>query len=153
MPVVESYFGRAEEKAILLEFIPPKETIICFTDALAFSQVMDNLVSNAVKYSPHNTHVWVEAVSTPHAVRIAVRDEGPGLSDEDQSRLFGKFARLSAQPTGGEHSTGLGLSIVKKMVESMNGKVWCDSEQGHGAVFVVELPGVTSVKYETILKE
>ena len=61
-----------------------------------------------------------------------MQDEGPGLSAEDQKKLFGKFARLSAKPTGGEHSTGLGLSIVKKMVEAMNGKVWCESELGQG---------------------
>lgn len=73
-------------------------------------------------------------------VQIAVKDEGPGLSENDKADLFKKFARLSAQPTGGEQSTGLGLSIVKKMVESMNGKVWCDSEQGQGATFIVELP-------------
>jgi signal transduction histidine kinase len=62
------------------------------------------------------------------------------LTDDDKSKLFGKFARLSAQPTGGEHSTGLGLSIVKKMVEVMQGRVWCESELGCGATFVVELP-------------
>lgn len=55
-------------------------------------------------------------------------------------KLFGKFARLSARPTGGEHSTGLGLSIVKRMVEAMNGSVWCESELGKGATFIVELP-------------
>ncbi len=74
------------------------------------------------------------------SVRIAISDEGPGLTESDKRRLFEKFARLSAQPTGGEHSTGLGLSIVKKMVEAMNGRVWCESEFGKGAMFVVELP-------------
>jgi signal transduction histidine kinase len=74
------------------------------------------------------------------SVRIAFQDEGPGLTESDKRRLFEKFARLSAQPTGGEHSTGLGLSIVKKMVEAMNGRVWCESELGNGATFVVELP-------------
>jgi signal transduction histidine kinase len=69
-----------------------------------------------------------------------VRDEGPGISAEDQKRLFGKFARLSAQPTAGEHSTGLGLAIVKRLVESMKGKVWCESELGKGAAFIVEFP-------------
>ncbi|MCU0427695.1 MAG: sensor histidine kinase [Candidatus Kapabacteria bacterium] len=73
-------------------------------------------------------------------VRIEVADEGPGISEEDMKKLFGKFARLSARPTGGEHSTGLGLSIVKKMVEAMNGRVWCESELGKGATFIVELP-------------
>jgi signal transduction histidine kinase len=55
-----------------------------------------------------------------------VRDEGLGFQDFDKDKLFGKFARLSAQPTAGEHSTGLGLNIVKKLVETMNGKVWCE---------------------------
>jgi hypothetical protein len=66
------------------------------------------------------------------------------LSAEDQQKLFGKFARLSAQRTGGEHSTGLGLSIMKKLVEAMNGRVWCESEEGKGATFVVELPAGSS---------
>jgi signal transduction histidine kinase len=73
-------------------------------------------------------------------MRLEVQDEGQGLSDEDKQRLFGKFARLSARPTAGEHSTGLGLSIVKTMVERMKGRVWCESEYGHGATFIVELP-------------
>ncbi len=73
-------------------------------------------------------------------IRIEVQDEGPGISADDMKKLFGKFARLSARPTGGEHSTGLGLSIVKKMVEAMNGKVWCESEVGKGATFIVDLP-------------
>ena len=73
-------------------------------------------------------------------LRVEVQDQGPGLSADDQKKLFGKFARLSAKPTGGEHSTGLGLSIVKKMVEAMNGKVWCESKLGQGATFIVELP-------------
>jgi signal transduction histidine kinase len=103
-------------------------------------QVLENLVSNAVKYSPAGKNIFVRLKKLSEAVRIEVQDEGPGLSVEDQKKLFGKFARLSAKPTGGEHSTGLGLSIVKKMVEAMNGKVWCESELGRGATFIVEFP-------------
>src|SRR5690606_24957799 len=77
-------------------------------------------------------------------VRVEIQDQGPGLSEADRQRLFQKFARLSAQPTGGEHSTGLGLSIVKKLVEAMNGRVWCESEQGRGATFIIEFPAVCS---------
>jgi signal transduction histidine kinase len=105
-------------------------------------QVLDNLISNAVKYSPLGKRILVRVVNTDRAVRIEIQDEGPGLSEDDKSKLFGKFARLSARPTGGEYSTGLGLSIVKKMVEAMNGKVWCESELGKGATFIVELPCV-----------
>lgn len=139
MPVVESYHVKAEEKGITIHFAPPEEAIVCFADSMAFSQVLDNLVSNAVKYSPPDKQIWVDIQEKPNTVCIAIRDEGPGLSDDDKSKLFGKFARLSAQPTGGEHSTGLGLSIVKKMVEAMHGKVWCESELGKGATFFVEI--------------
>jgi signal transduction histidine kinase len=71
-------------------------------------------------------------------VRVEVRDSGPGLTEEDMSLLFKKFQRLSAKPTDGENSTGLGLSIVKKYVELMGGRVWCVSEYGDGANFIVE---------------
>ena len=80
-------------------------------------------------------------------MHIEVQDEGPGLTADDMKKLFNKYQRLSAKPTAGEHSTGLGLSIVKKMVENMNGKVWCSSEVGHGALFTLELP-TTSVQEE-----
>ena len=66
-----------------------------------------------------------------------IRDEGNGLTDDDKKRLFGKFARLSSRPTGGEHSTGLGLSIVKKLVEAMDGEIWYESEHRKGAAFSV----------------
>lgn len=71
---------------------------------------------------------------------FAVRDEGLGICCEDQKKLFKKFTRLSSQPTGGESSNGLGLSIVKKLTELMNGKVWCESIPGEGATFKVALP-------------
>ena len=97
-------------------------------------------MSNAVKYSPPGKNIHVRLKKLPEVIRCEVQDEGPGLSAEDQKKLFGKFARLSAKPTGGEHATGLGLSIVKKLVEAMNGQVWCESEPGEGAKFVVQLP-------------
>lgn len=103
-------------------------------------QVLDNLVSNAIKYSPHGKRVLVRVKAGDSTVRVEVEDEGPGLNENDKARLFGTFARLSALPTGGEQSTGLGLSIVKKLVESMKGSVWCESEAGNGATFIVELP-------------
>jgi signal transduction histidine kinase len=117
-------------------------------------QVLDNLISNALKYSPHGKNVFVritktevqtvndddESVRVFSYIRFAVQDEGPGLSALDKEKLFQKFTRLSARPTGGEYTTGLGLSIVKKMVEAMHGRVWCESEFGKGATFIVELP-------------
>jgi signal transduction histidine kinase len=69
---------------------------------------------------------------------VEIKDSGPGLTEDDMSLLFKKFQRLSAKPTDGENSTGLGLSIVKKYVELMGGRVWCDSGYGRGANFIVE---------------
>ncbi len=137
--VVEGLQLQAEKKSIRLN-IESDEKVIVYGDTLFLSQIVENLISNAIKYSPHQKQISVSFQGHGGDVRIAVRDEGPGLSESDKASLFKKFVRLSAQPTGGEKSTGLGLSIVKKMVESMNGKVWCDSEYGQGAVFIVELP-------------
>ena len=103
-------------------------------------QILDNLISNAVKYSPFHTTVHLRTFAENGHVRIAVQDEGPGLSEGDQTKLFGKFTRLSAQPTGGESSTGLGLSIVKRLAEAMSGSVECQSVLGHGATFTLSLP-------------
>ncbi len=139
--LVESYQLRADAKKITLTFechIQPEERIVA--DYTAFQHVIDNLLSNAVKYTPLGGSVVVRVTSQNERIQIAVRDSGQGLTEQDKQFLFGKFARLSAHPTGGESSTGLGLSIVKKLVESMNACVWCESEYGKGATFVVEFP-------------
>jgi signal transduction histidine kinase len=139
--VVREYRSKSLSKNIgIIAELPPERTTLARADSAIVQGILDNLLSNAVKYSPHGKHVFVRVVSADAAVRIEVQDEGQGISEEDMKKLFGKFARLSAQPTGGEHSTGLGLSIVKKMVAAMQGKVWCESEVGRGATFIVELP-------------
>jgi signal transduction histidine kinase len=138
--VVEAYRPRAaaKQQSVHLQNETPPVTVV--VDPSVLVQVLENLVSNAVKYSPPGKDIFVRLKRLPDAVRCEVQDDGPGLSAEDQKKLFGKFARLSAKPTGGEHATGLGLSIVKKMVEAMNGRVWCESEPGRGALFIVQFP-------------
>jgi len=138
--VVEAHRPRAAAKEITLALELPPHACTVNADAQALRQVLDNLVSNAVKYSPRHTQVSVQVAASGDAVRCAVRDQGPGISADDQRKLFVKFARLSARPTGGEHSTRLGLAIVKMLVTRMHGHVWCDSEPGHGATFTVEFP-------------
>lgn len=138
--VVETQRPRAAAKQQTLRLEGAAGPVSVVADPNVMVQVLENLVSNAVKYSPPGKDILVRVRREAGRVRCDVRDEGPGLSAEDQKRLFGKFARLSAKPTGGEHATGLGLSIVKKMVEAMNGRVWCESEPGRGATFSVEFP-------------
>jgi signal transduction histidine kinase len=108
-------------------------------------QVVENLVSNAIKFSPRDTDVRVVVRGHNGGVRLEVRDNGPGLTEADLKRAFGRFARLSARPTAGEAATGLGLSIVKGLVELHGGKVWIETEgPGHGAAFIVDLPKVAT---------
>jgi len=137
---VESFSAKAQAKAQALRFQRPAEPLIANVDAGATLQVVDNLISNAIKYSPPGKTIQVRLGALDGHLRLEVQDQGPGLSDADKTRLFGKFARLSARPTGGEVSVGLGLSIVKSMVEACQGRVWCDSQAGRGATFIVEWP-------------
>lgn len=134
------YIERAKAKQIELIMEPCELSLCIFVDHTRIKQITENLVSNAVKYSPHGKRVWLRSVRKGDLVSIEVQDEGPGLSKEDQAKLFGKFMRLTARPTGGESSTGLGLSIVKRFAEAMHGTVRCESEIGFGATFIVELP-------------
>jgi signal transduction histidine kinase len=130
----------AGAKSILLSMQPVIEPISVKTDNRAFTQIVDNLVSNALKFSPPNSYVKVNVKRDNGMACVEVSDQGPGLKPEDHARLFQKFAKLSARPTAGESSTGLGLSIVKKMAEAMGGTVDCRSIYGEGATFTVRLP-------------
>lgn len=111
-----------------------------YTDPSALGRVLENLLSNAIKFSPVNTAVVVRAEYDGSHVSLRVTDEGPGIRQEDMPRLFGKFQKLSARPTGGESSTGLGLSIVKELVTTLQGTISVTSEAGKGAAFTVEIP-------------
>jgi len=110
-------------------------------DAVRLEQIVDNLLSNAVKFSPPNKTIRLRLHSGRDGfVYLAVQDEGPGLSSEDQARVFGLFEKLSAQPTGGESSSGLGLAIVKQLVDLHGGQVSVESRPGEGATFTLRLP-------------
>ena len=141
--LTDDYLEPAQAKSITLQTSLPEASLFVLADKTMLYGVLENLLSNALKFSPSGTTVTLSAYTQDTMCRMAVQDEGPGISHEDKAKLFGKFARLSARPTGGEHSTGLGLSIVKKMVEAMHGRVWCESELGKGATFIAELPVAT----------
>lgn len=138
--VVQQNSHKARTKNIEILLDAGAQPITCLIDGGAAEQVLDNVVSNAVKYSPPDRRVWVRLLTRGDAVRIEIQDEGPGISKEDQSKMYGKFSRLSAKPTAGEPSTGLGLWIVKELTEAMQGTITCQSELGQGTTFVVEWP-------------
>ena len=135
---INNFMNSAKEKEINLIYTPFEGECIVFGDVNTSKQILENLISNAIKYSPLNNNVYVNVHKIDGTVRCEIKDEGPGLNEDDKKQLFGKFARLSAQPTADESSTGLGLFIVKKLIEEMNGKVWCESEYGKGASFIIE---------------
>ena len=103
--------------------------------------VLDNLVSNAVKYSPLHGRIRVRVRSERDGALCAVQDEGPGLSGEDQRRLFQPGVRLSAAPTGGEPASGYGLAIAKRFADQLGARLRCESTLGGGATFSLWLPG------------
>jgi signal transduction histidine kinase/CheY-like chemotaxis protein len=115
--------------------------LVAMCDSDRMREAIDNLVSNAIKYSPMAGEIAVTVDRRGDAILVAVTDEGPGLSPEDVGRLFGRFQRLSAKPTAGESSTGLGLSIVKRIVDMHGGTVTAESAgPGRGATFAISLP-------------
>ncbi|HEX9082673.1 MAG TPA: HAMP domain-containing sensor histidine kinase, partial [Holophagaceae bacterium] len=131
---------RARAKAIelLLEGPTPAPAALADPDTLA--EVVDNLLTNAIKFSPPDRRVWLGAEQRGSEAVLWIRDEGPGFRPEDKPQAFKRFAKLSARPTAGETSTGLGLAIVKRLVEDMGGRIELESEAGQGAALFVSLP-------------
>jgi two-component system sensor histidine kinase/response regulator len=123
-----------------LHEVLPAEHAAVQADPTALSQVLGNLVSNAVKFSPPGKEISIGLRSADSYVECYIQDQGPGFTEADKTRMFQRYGRLSAQPTGGEPSAGLGLSIVKKLVEAMGGALICESTAGSGARFTVRLP-------------
>jgi signal transduction histidine kinase len=119
-----------------------EDSCYIFADSLKIRESIENLVSNAIKYSPYHTEILVSLYEEDHYTYLSVVDKGPGISDEDLSKLFGKFQRLTAQPTAGESSTGLGLYIAKQIIELHDGEIIVESKLGEGSKFTVKLPAV-----------
>lgn len=124
------------------------DEIMVYVDVPRMREVFDNLISNAVKYSPLGKNIYIEVEEQDAYIRVNVRDEGPGLTQNDLSKVFGKFQKLSARPTGGEHSTGLGLAIVKNLIELHGGQAGVDSVEGEGATFYVDIPKKIALQAE-----
>lgn len=139
--VIKVYSKIAEEKNIKLHFSKDADSVtVINADRSKFERIIDNLLSNSVKYSEKGTSIYIRIFNKNYNSVISIRDEGPGFTEKDKELVFTKFAKLSAKPTGGETSNGLGLSIVKLLVEAMNGTVSLESEVGVGSEFYVSFP-------------
>ncbi len=136
--VVDQYALPAQRKHISIRLEPADYAVVA--DGRLFGQIVSNLISNAVKYSPRGSAVQVWTELRDERVRICVADQGPGVPDAERSRLFRMFGKLSARPTGGESSTGLGLWIVKTLTEAQSGQAGVECPPDGGAVFYIELP-------------
>ena len=141
-----AYNTLAKEKSISVHFKDKTEENIVYADINKVLQILDNLISNAVKFSPYDKKVYIKTEkikikkTNEKYIRIEVKDQGPGIKLEEMDKLFGKFNKLSARPTAYENSSGLGLYIVKKLIDGMKGKLWCESKENHGASFIFLLP-------------
>lgn len=121
---------------------------VALADPKRLTQILTNLVSNAIKYSPHDRFVTIASTAQGDFVRLSISDEGPGIAESERSALFEPFARTSSRPTGGESSTGLGLWIVKELVTLHGGKLGYDAPPGGGSTFWVELPAYIEMPQE-----
>lgn len=152
--VIIANTGRAQQKNQIITFTSQDANYLVRGDMTLLYELFDNVLSNAVKYSPLGSTIDVSLkvvhavpvdshLPSPSMIQFAVRDEGPGLSEDDKAKLFGYFQRLSAQPTAGESSHGVGLAIAKKITDIHHGIIRAESriDEGiPGATFIVELP-------------
>jgi signal transduction histidine kinase len=137
---LEQFETQANHKQIKLHLQVPEKPVFIETDEIFLSRVLDNLVSNAIKFTEKEKNVFVRCEKKGKQIIISVKDEGQGLSKQDQQKLFMKFQRLSAKPTAGEDSTGLGLAIVKALIDKLRAEIQVISEVEQGAEFIVKLP-------------
>lgn len=137
--ICESFSPAAREKDIKLSMTA--DTPSFTSDKILLRRVIDNLVSNAIKFSPGGKEVKLSVVRENGNVVFRVSDQGPGFSKEDLLKVYGKFQKLSARPTAGEMSNGLGLATVQALTRYLNGSIELKTEVGEGSTFVLTLPG------------
>jgi two-component system phosphate regulon sensor histidine kinase PhoR len=129
----------ATRRGVRVEVAAPAELAVQ-ADPKALDQILVNLIDNAVKYTRPEGHVWIEARGDGGAVRVEVRDDGPGIADKHRERVFERFYRADPSRSREAGGTGLGLSIVKHLVESMDGEVGVEPNEPSGSIFWLRLP-------------
>ncbi|WP_339815776.1 HAMP domain-containing sensor histidine kinase [uncultured Imperialibacter sp.] len=138
--LIESINETARRKDIAIKLNNAARSTSVVGERVYVLQIFENLLSNAIKFSKGGTKVSITVANTNSSLMVKVADEGPGVRPEEEDRLFKKFSKLSSRPTGEESSAGLGLSLVKRYVELLGGKIWHEGGAAIGATFAVELP-------------
>ena len=143
--MVKSYQTAIEQKKQYISFVNEsgENELMLESDKQYLNRIFDNLISNAIKFTPVGKEIKVVLKKESESIMIRIEDRGPGISQEDQRNLFKKFQVLSARPTAGESSTGLGLSITKSLVDILEGSIRYEGNPEGGAIFIVELPVLT----------
>jgi signal transduction histidine kinase len=138
--LIELYKYKAERKNIQI-FLENYSDGIALTDMTSLSNIFDNFLSNAIKYSPFDKSVLVKIYDEDNFLKIDISDEGPGIPENELDKLFKRFAKISNKPTAGENSTGLGLSIAKKFSELIKAEIkFSNNVNRNGSTFSVILP-------------
>ncbi|WP_230145323.1 MULTISPECIES: sensor histidine kinase KdpD [unclassified Pedobacter] len=138
----QEYFDMQDGLQITFSCRSSKERIFAEIDEDKFMQVINNLISNSLKFTPKNGNIDVYLTESKKQILITVADNGIGIPKEYHATLFEKFTNARRNGLNGEQSTGLGMSIIKTIVEWHKGKIWFDSEENKGTKFYIELPKV-----------
>ncbi|MGK2850327.1 MAG: sensor histidine kinase [Candidatus Limnocylindrales bacterium] len=142
---MESLVGRfgiaAGERGVELHLAVQERALVMRADRDRLAQVLDNLVSNALRYSPDGGRVTLAASWSDGRIRLSVADEGPGLTVEQRERVFERFYRVDPSRSRALGGSGIGLAIARALIDAMDGRIWVESEgTGRGSTFEIELP-------------
>jgi signal transduction histidine kinase len=143
----------AQEKELSLDYEVPEEGIDIYLDPDKIKEVLINLISNSLKFTPKGGWVKVICNKLDEEVQFSVQDSGIGVAKEDMPKLFDKFTQFGRKAGPGDKGTGLGLAIVKRLVEMHNGRIDVESEPNKGATFTISLPWTTEVEAEDLSAE
>ena len=139
----ETFSAQAEQKKIGISIVNGSRNGELQTAPDYLDRILDNLISNAIKFSPQGSEVKLALQQQANHYLVSVSDQGPGFTEEDRQKMYASFQKLSARPTAGEHSTGLGLAIVKSLVQKLDGEIVLETAVGKGSTFTIELPSLS----------
>lgn len=137
---IERLEFKSKKKEVTIKFDYDNDINLVNIDGPKISQVFTNFLSNAIEYSVPNSKIYVRCYKDQDSIVVSVKDEGQGIPENELGNLFKFFGKASTKKTGGEKSTGLGLAIARKIIESHKGKIWVESKLGEGAKFYFSVP-------------